>query len=268
MSAHRRHFLHPIGGCISCGSILPPIGGLHLHGDYTDIRRQPDNHTGGRVFWHQAYSNTLPLYQHIWMRTGWKGMVDFLCLDWIWVNNGNRDSERVVLSVTARSCTTTSMSRWSLSLVSSMKKLVVFTKSSLKCMFFPSFPSVLYDSLFLQVIHDLVVDWPHSPSGAKCHHKILRDNIQGKKLDSVLCSSLWQCITKPVIHHLARWGDVNISGLIWWNPPRKCMFSPFFSCVLYDSLGHSWLSNIHWTCEAEDGYGTWCCMIRSCTVRF
>ena len=60
-SAHRRHLLlHPIGGRISCGSILPPIGGLHLHGDYTDICRQPDDHTGSRVFWHQAYSNTLP----------------------------------------------------------------------------------------------------------------------------------------------------------------------------------------------------------------
>jgi len=51
------------------------------------------------------------LYQHVWMWTGWKGMVDFLCLDWIWINNRNRDSERVVLSVTTRSCTTTSMSR-------------------------------------------------------------------------------------------------------------------------------------------------------------
>ena len=50
-SAHRQHLLlHPIGGRISCGSILPSIGGLHLHGDYTDIRRQPDDHTGGRVF--------------------------------------------------------------------------------------------------------------------------------------------------------------------------------------------------------------------------
>ena len=28
--------------------------------------------------------HTQTLYQHVWMQTGWKGMVDFLCLDWIW----------------------------------------------------------------------------------------------------------------------------------------------------------------------------------------
>jgi len=158
-SAHRQHLLlHPIGGRISCGTILPPIGGLHLHGDYTDIRRQPDDHTGGRVFWHQT------LYKHFWMRTGWKGMIDFLCLDWIWVNNGNRDSERVVLSVTTRSCTTTSMSRWCEAYLWSHLWRDSWCSQDLpwKCTSFQPLSSIPPDSLFLQVIHDLVTCTEHA----------------------------------------------------------------------------------------------------------
>jgi len=108
-SAHWRHLLlHPIGGRISCGTILPLEDFISMV--ITQIFVDSQTITLGVKS--SDIKHTQTLYKHFWMWTGWKGMIDFLCLDWTWVNNGNRDSERVVLSVTTRSCTTTSMSRW------------------------------------------------------------------------------------------------------------------------------------------------------------
>lgn len=116
--------------------------------------------------------------------------------------------------------------------------------------------------------------------GAKRHRKILRDNIQGtypRSSTSLTISNTYFILSNLLRYYKAcyppscspRWCKAYLWSYLRRDPwcsqdfPWKCVFNSFtpISAVFSDSLsflGHPWLSNLHWTRQAQDCNCTWC----------